>query len=57
MLPNETWVHLSACSEANLLTLGCDEGKYSAYIRAQKGVSVVHAQKIQTSWWFAGKHF
>lgn len=38
MLPNETWVHLSACSEANLLTLGCDEEKYSAYIGAQKGV-------------------
>ena len=33
MLPNETWVHLSACSEANLLTLGCGERKCSINCR------------------------
>ena len=31
MLPNQTWVCLSTCSKANLLTLGCGEGKCSVY--------------------------
>ena len=31
MLPNQTWVHLLACSKANLLTSGCGEGKCSIY--------------------------
>ena len=35
MLPNKTWVHLSACSEANLLTLGCGERKCSIHCRVQ----------------------
>ena len=34
VLPNQTWVYLPTCSKANLLTLGCGEGKYSMYRRA-----------------------
>lgn len=33
MLPNQTWVRLSACSEANLLTVGCGERKCSIHCR------------------------
>ena len=35
MLLKQTWVHEPTVSEANLLTLGCDEGKSSAYCRCQ----------------------
>ena len=35
LLSNHTWVHLPVHSKANLLTLGCGEGKYSVYCRYQ----------------------
>ena len=31
MLPNHTWVCSPICNKANLLTSGCDEGKYQVY--------------------------
>ena len=34
LLPNKNCVHLPVCSKANLLTQGCDEGKYNIYCRA-----------------------
>ena len=34
MLANKTWVHSPTCSKANLLTLGCGEGKCKVYCRA-----------------------
>ena len=35
LLLNQTWVRLPAQSKANLLTLGCGEGKGSVYCRRQ----------------------
>lgn len=34
LLLNQTWVHVPVCTEANLLTQGCGEGKCSFYCRA-----------------------
>ena len=38
VLPNQTWVRLPVRSKANLLTLGCGEGKRSVYFRVKQGV-------------------
>ena len=35
LLLSQTWVCLPTCSKANLLTLGCSEGKYSVHCRRQ----------------------
>ena len=35
VLPSQTWAHLSVASKANLLTLDCDDEKYSFYCRHQ----------------------
>lgn len=43
--------------KADLLTLGCSEGKYSIHCRAKQGDPAVHAQKTQTPHWLSGKGF
>lgn len=49
VLPNQTWVHLPEHGEVNLLTWGCEEGKYSASCRApSKEFRTTCAQKAQT---------
>ena len=46
------------CSKANLLTLGCGEGKYSIYLQGnKKGEQAAHAQKTWTPQWLSGKGF
>ena len=59
MLPNRTWVHSPMSSKANLLILGCGEGKYSIYCRAlskENGQSA-NVQKTQNPHWLSGKDF
>ena len=54
------WTELGSacltCSKANLLTLGCSEGKYNVYCRA-KWEWAAHAQKTWTPWWLQGRVF
>ena len=39
LLPNQTWVCLPTCSKANILILGCGEGKCNIYCRAPSNES------------------
>lgn len=49
ILQNQTCVHSLWCSKANLLTLGCGEGKSNVYCRHQRRSASVAAQKPQNS--------
>ena len=49
LLLNQTWVHSSMRSKANLLILSCGEGKYSIYYKVpSKESRTASAQKAQT---------
>ena len=58
LLPNQSWVCLASNSKADLLTLGCGEGKSSIHVAGAKlGEWASHAQKTQTAQRLSGEEF
>lgn len=58
MLPSTLGFTCLLHSKANLLTLGCTEGKYSIYLQGTKqGECAAQTQKAQTSQWLSRKGF
>ena len=49
---NQTWVYQPVLSKANLLTLGCSEGKVQHFLKGVKqGIQVASAPKVWISRW------
>ena len=58
LLQNLPGVHRLPFSKADLLTLGCGEGKSSIHVAGAKlGEWASHAQKTQTAQWLSGEEF